>query len=231
MKKKLQTGGKTKLEFAGKSHVFEKVNLYFLKVSSEGDEKLISIEGTVEIRVDNLFYDNPYFFLWETPIQASPKTTLKFILKLPLQKKLVVEAGKKDIEIESSHKNEKKAWYGPVFEGTLCDFVEPEVVFKPEKGDFANVPLRVVNQSNESRLIKKFVIDPKYLMLFEAENGFFTNKVYVNIVGEDKFSISYGKTTTNAAKASKKIIKAKSKTTKKILTSFSPLTMLRKDGL
>jgi hypothetical protein len=152
--------------------------------------------------------------------QASPKTTLKFILKLPLQKKLVVEAGKKDIEIESSHKNEKKAWYGPVFEGTLCDFVEPEVVFK-----------RVVNQSNESRLIKKFVIDPKYLMLFEAENGFFTNKVYVNIVGEDKFSISYGKTTTNAAKASKKIIKAKSKTTKKILTSFSPLTMLRKDGL
>jgi hypothetical protein len=231
MKTKLKTGEKVDIDFAEKKHTFQKVNPFFLNVTTEGIERLISIEGTVEIRIDNLFFDNPYFFKWGSPIQASPKTTLKFILKLPLQKKLVIEAGKKDIEIQSYKGGDKKAWYGQVYEGVLCDFVEPEVIFKPEKGDFANVPVRVVNSGKESRLIKKFVIDSKYLMLYQADNGIFTNKVYVNIVGEDQFSITYGKTTTNSAKKPKKIIKAKATSQKKVLTSFSPLKLAKDFGV
>jgi hypothetical protein len=223
MIKKIKAGEKVHVEFAEKKHTFEKVNPFFLKVTSADEEKLVSIEKTVEVRVDSLFYENPYFFKWTTPIHASPKTTLKFLLKLPLENKLVIEAGKKDIVVESYHKKGKKVWHGPVNKGILCDFVEPEVYFDPQKGDFANVPLRVINPSNESRLIKRFVIEPDHLMLFEADNGFFTNKVYVNIVGEDQFSVSYGKTTTNAAKKPKKILKAKTRATKKILTSFTPL--------
>jgi hypothetical protein len=190
----------------------------------------VSIEGTVEIRVDSLFYDKPYFFKWANPIQASPKTTLKFILKLPLQKKLVVEAGKKDIELESYHEGEKKAWHGQVYEGKLCYFTEPEVYFDPLEGDFANVPIRVLNQSNESRLIKKFVVEPDFLMLFKSEVGYFTNKVYVTIVGEDQFSISYGTTTSKAAKKAKKIIKEKMKSNK-VITRFSPLKLAKEFGM
>lgn len=231
MVSKLKSGEKIEIEFAGKTHTFEKVNPFFLKVSSVGQERLVSIEGTVEIRIDNLFYENPYFFKWAVPIQASPKTTLKFFLKLPLQKKLVVEAGKKDIVIASHHEGGKKAWHGQVFEGVLCDYVEPGVIFKPEEGDFANVPIRIVNQGKESRLIKKFMIDPSYLMLYRAENGLFTNKVYVNILGEDRFSTSYGTGTTKAAKKAKKIVKEKARSSKKVLTSFSPLKLAREFGL
>ncbi len=191
---------------------------------------LVSIEKTVEIRVDNLFYGRPYFYKWSNPIQASSKTTLKFFLKLPLEKKLIVEAGKKDIVIESYNESVKKAWHGQVYEGVLCEYVEPEVFFEPAKGDFANVPIRVLNQSDESRLIKKFMISPDYLMLYEAENGFFTNKVYVNIVGEDEFTLSYGTTTTTKATNPTKVIKEKMKSTQKILTTFSPIKLAREFG-
>ncbi|MFQ5800229.1 MAG: hypothetical protein ACE5HH_00735, partial [Candidatus Hydrothermarchaeales archaeon] len=78
---------------------------------------------------------------------------------------------------------------------------------------------------------KKFVINPDYLMLFKADNGLFTNKVYINIVGEDEFTLAYGKGTTKAAKKPKKIIKQKAKSPKKVLTSFSPLKLAREFGL
>ncbi len=230
MKEKLATGESLEVDFAGKRYVFEKVNPFFLKVSSAGDERLVSIEGTVEIRVDTEFYEHPYFYSWETPIQASPKTTLKFILKLPLQKKLVVEAGKRDIVIDSFHEGAKKAWYGPVSAGELCDFVTPEVLFEPEAGEFANMMIRVVNPSNVSREISQFVVNPDRLMLLQAENGYFTNKIYVNIVREGEFSMDYGKGTTKAAKKAKKIIKEKVKSHNKVLTRFSPLNVARDFG-
>lgn len=231
MKHKLKTGEKLEFEFAGKTYVFERINPFFLKVTSDGVERLISIEGTVEIRVDTEFYERPYFFKWKTPIQASSKTTLKFILKLPLQKKLVVEAGKRDIVIDSFLRSAKKAWYGPVSAGVLCDFVEPEVLFEPEEGEFANMLVRIVNPSNMSREITRFVVSPDRLMLFQAENGYFTNKIYVNIVREEEFSMDYGKGTTKDAKKAKKIIKEKVKSHKKVLTRFSPLNVVRDFGL
>ncbi len=231
MKEKLATGETVEIDFAGKKYVFEKVNPFFLKVSADGDERLISIEGAVEIRIDTEFYEDSYFYKWKTPIQASSKTTLKFILKLPLQKKLVVEAGKRDIVIDSFRKGVKKAWYGPVSAGVLCDFVVPEVLFEAEEGEFANMLVRIVNPSTVSRDISHFVVDPKRLMLFQAENGYFTNKIYVNIVREGEFSMDYGKGTTKDAKKAKKIIKEKVKSHKKVLTRFSPLNVVRDFGL
>jgi hypothetical protein len=226
MLKKLKTGEKVEVDFAQEKHTFEKVTPFFLKVSTKDErERLVSIEGTVEIRIDKAFYDRPYFFKWSTPIQASPKTTLKFILKLPLQQKLVVEAGKKDIIIKSHHEGEKKAWHGQVYSGELCDSVTPEVYFEPKQGDFANMPVRVVNPSNVSREISRFVVNPKYLMLYEAENGLFTNKIYVNIVREGEFSMNYGKSTMKAAKKSRKIIKEKAASPKRVLTRLSPINL------
>jgi hypothetical protein len=231
MKEKLATGESLEVDFAGKRYVFEKVNPFFLKVSSGDAERLVSIEGIVEIRVDTVFYEHPYFFKWKNPIQASPKTTLKFILKLPLQKKLVVEAGKRDILIDSFHESTKKAWYGPVSAGELCDFVTPEVLFEPESGEFANMLIRIVNPINVSREITRFVVNPDRLMLYQADNGYFTNKIYVNIVREGEFSMDYGKGTTKSAKKAKKIIKEKVKSHKKVLTRFSPLNVARDFGL
>ena len=230
MIKKLPLGGKSEIEFAGKTFVFERVNPYFLKVTSEGEERLISIEDTVEIRIDSGFYEHPYFFKWQSPLNASPKTTLKFILKLPLQKSLVVEAGTRDIVIEKLYKEGRHAWHGPVSAGELCDFVAPVVLFEPLKGDFANMPVRIVNPDSLSKEIKAFVVNPDYLILYKAENGFFTNKVYVNIVGEGEFSMSYGTTTTKAAKKAEVLIQQKTKSPKSILTSFSPLKFAREFG-
>ncbi len=231
MKQKLKEGEKIQLDFAGKRHTFERISPFFLRVTTDEEPRLVSIEKTVEIRIDKAFYQNGYFFRWKMPIQAGPKTTLKFFLKLPLEQKLVVEAGKRDLIVESYHEATRKAWHGEVFDGTLCDFVEPEVYFEPVEGDFANLPLRVVNQSNEAKEIKKFVVNPDYLMLFRAQNGLFTNKVYVNIVGEGAFSMSYGTVTTKSAKKLKKIIQQKAKSPKKILTSFSPFKLAKDFGL
>jgi len=228
---KLTVGQKSTINFEGHKHTFERVNPYFVKVTTGGKSRLVSIEDTVEIREDTEFYKHPYFFKWDEPVQASSKTTLKFYLKLPLRKKLVIEAGKRDIVIETHHEAGRHAWHGPVFAGELCDFVKPEIIFQPEEGPFANVPVRVVNQGNETRTISKFVVASKYLMLFKAENGYFTNKVYVNIVREGEFSMNYGSTTTKEAKKRKKVIDRTAKTSKSILTKFSPLTLAKEFGL
>jgi len=232
MKQRLRTGEKVELDFGGRGYVFEKLSPYFLRaVTSDGVEKLVSIEGEVEIRVDSMFYERPYFFKWSEPVQASPKTRLKFFLKLPLQRKLVVEAGRKDIVIDAECPEERLAWHGPVYEGVLCTFVEPELLFKAEKGDFANMPVRVVNPGAEARFIKRFVVEPDYLILYHAENGFFTNKVYVSITGEDEFAISYGKGTTKSAVKPRKMIEQKARSPKKVLTTFSPIKLAREFGL
>lgn len=228
---KLKNGESSEMEFAGKTYLFNRVNPFFLRVTVEGKSRLVSIEKTVDIRVERLFYENPYFFKWDAPLQASPRTTLKFFLRLPLKHDLVVEAGKKDIMIDSLHEESRKAWYGEVHSGILCDYVKPEVYFDPLEGDFANMPVRIVNSNSLSSNIKNFVVDPKYLMLLKAENGYFTNKVYVNILKDGGFSMSYATVTTKVAKKPKKVVQEKAKSPKKILTGFSPLKLAREFGL
>ncbi len=228
---RLKNGESSEMTFAGKTYLFERVNPFFLKVTLEGKSRLVSIEKTAEIRIETLFYDNPYFFKWESPLQASPRTTLKFFLRLPLKQDLVVEAGKRDIVIDSFHEAGRKAWHGEVHKGLLCDYVRPDVYFEPVDSAFANMPVRVVNSNSLSTEIKNFVVDPRYLMLFKAENGYFTNKVYVNVLKEGGFSMSYGTVTTNAAKKPKKVVQEQAKSPKRILTRFSPLKLAREFGL
>lgn len=233
--KKMKVGEEFEYDFEGKKYYFKRISPYFLEVRENGgEEKLVSIEKGVEIRIDYDFYDLPYFFKWQAPISAAAKSKLKFFLKIPLRKKLVVEAGKRDIEIASSVEREKKAWYGELYEGVLCRYVRPEVFLKPEKGDFANAPIRIVNNNDETKEIEKFLIYPDYLLLFSSEemgNMLFTNKIYVNIIEKDEYSVEYARKTTKKAKKAKKLLDQRARSPKKVLTKFSPLKIAREFGL
>ncbi len=77
--------------------------------------------------------------------------------------------------------------------------MEPRILLKPEKGDFANMPVRFLNKHVEPREIKKFLVYPEYLTLYEGEDGLFTNKVYIDILEKDEFNINYGRETTKQA--------------------------------
>ena len=230
--KKMKLGEEFEYDFEGKRYYFKRISPYFLEIKeNSSEEKLVSIEKEVEIRIDYDFYELPYFFKWQTPISAAAKSKLKFFLKIPLRKKLVVEAGKKDIEIASSVEREKKAWYGELYEGVLCRYVKPEVFLEPEKGEFANAPIRIVNPSDETKQIEKFLLYPEYLMLFSAEGILFTNKIYVNIIEEDEYSVEYARKTTKKAKKANKILDQRARSPKKVLTKFSPLKIAREFGL
>lgn len=207
------------------------MNPYFVRVVSDLKEQMVSIiSDEIEIRADFDFYERPYLFKFKDPLSAAPKTVLKFFLKLPLMQKLVLEAGKTDVVVEKYAEEKRKIWHGQVYEGVLCSFMEPRILLKPEKGDFANMPVRFLNKHIEPREIKKFLVNPEYLTLYEGENGLFTNKVYIDILEKDEFNINYGRETTKQAGKAKVLIQAKG-AAKGILQRFDPIRTAREFGL
>lgn len=106
---RLKNGQSFEFEFVGRKFLFERVNPYFVKVVSDLKEQMVSIiSDEIEIRADFDFYERPYLFKFKDPLSAAPKTVLKFFLKLPLMKKLVLEAGKTDVVVEKYAEEKRK---------------------------------------------------------------------------------------------------------------------------
>ncbi len=219
----LKVGQSTSEEIGDKSFEIERVSSYLVKIANEEKQWLSGVAGDVEVTTKYAFNELPYFFRFPNPLAAAPKTLLKIFLKLPLVEKLVLISGGKELTIHSHMENERKIWHGEVYKGVMCVHVEPEILTEPGNGEFANLPVRFSNKTDDVLSIKKFVLEPEYMILYQGENGLYTNKVYVDIVGENEVKMTYGRGTTDKAGKAELLIEQKAKPQKSILTKFTPM--------
>ncbi|KCZ72859.1 hypothetical protein ANME2D_01294 [Candidatus Methanoperedens nitroreducens] len=220
-----------KTDFFGKEYVFEKLNPFTVKITSETQHTITSFSGELSVDMEKDFYERPYLIKFKDSLHLSARSQLKFFLKLPLITKLVLKNNRKSIEIDRHIEHKRKAWHGEVHRGTLCTYVEAEFAFEPFSIQDALVPLRIVNRSDVTREISKIVIEPENLLLVKGDNGLFTNKVYILVVSSNAFGVEYGTETTARVINPRTIIDLKISIAKTVLIRFDRFGIARELGL
>jgi len=232
MMEKLEKDASLKIDFFGKEYIFERLNPFTVKITSGELQSVVSFSGELFVDTIKDFYEKPYLIKFKDALHLSPKSQLKFFLKLPLITKLVLRSDRKSMEIDRHVEYSRKAWHGEVQRGVLCTYVEAEYAFdKPFETPDALVPLRILNKSDAHREISKIVVDPENLFLFKGDNGFFTSKVYILVISSDEFSVEYGTKTTAKAINPEPIIDRKISVAKTVLTKFEKFGIARELGL
>lgn len=220
-----------KIDFFGKEYVFEKFNPFTIKITSGAQQIITSFSGDFVVDMKKDFYERPYLIKFKDAMHLSPKSQLKFFLKLPLFTKLVLEGYEKSMEIDRHTEYNRKTWHGEVHRGVLCTYVEAEFAFEIFKTQDALVPLRIMNKSEVPGEISKIMIEPENLFLVKGDNGLFTNKVYLHILSPNEFSVEYGTKTTTKAINPKLIIDSKISVARTVLTRFDKFGIARELGL
>lgn len=227
---RLEVGQSTTVELGDKTFEIENEQ-YLVRIASEGRQWVDSVEGDVDVVTKYAFPELPYLFRFQEPLTSVSGSLLKLYVKLPLVQKLVIISKSGELTLHALMEDERKIWHGEIYSGVMCVHVEPEIFLKPKKGDFANLPVRFSNKKGSVLSIKKFLLEPKYMILYEGEKGFFINKVYVDIVGENEVQVNYGKATSEKAGKAKVLIGQVEKPPKNILAQFSPIVLSRHFGL
>lgn len=227
----LSVGRKVEKKLGGANYNLKRFTPFLVSVSDGDKQWLESIDGDVSVEFGLRFPELPYYLRFKAPLTSAPNTLLKSFIRLPLVKALILSSTKREIIVARSFLNERKAWFGEVYDGVLCDNVDAELSVEPAKGEFANLPIRFSNKYEEALTLKKFLLKPKYMTLYEGETGFFTNKVYVDITGEDEVKVSYTKSTTSRAGKTKVLVAQKEKPEKGIHLSFAPTILAKQFGL
>jgi hypothetical protein len=229
---KLEKDAALKIDFFGNEYIFERLNPFTIRITSGTSHIIASFSGGLFADTRKDFYERPYLIKFKDALQLSPKSQLKFFLKLPLFTKLILENSEKSLEVDRHIEYNRKAWHGEVHRGVLCTYVEAEIAFdNPFKTQDALVPLRIVNRSDVTREISKIVIEPENLFLFKGDNGLFTNKVYILVLSSNEFSVEYGTKTTTKIIKPKPIIDRKISVAKTVLTKFDKFGIARELGL
>lgn len=229
---KLEKDAALKIDFFGKEYTFERLNPFTVRIASGVSQNFASFSGELFVDMRKDFYERPYLIKFKDALQLSPKSQLKFFLKLPLVTKLILKSGEKSLEIYRHIEYNRKAWHGEVHRGALCTYIEAEFAFdNPFKTQDALVPLRIVNRSDFPREISKIVVEPENLFLFKGDNGLFTNKVYILVLSSNEFSVEYGTKTTNKAVNPQPIIDRKISVARTVLTRFDKFGIARELGL
>ncbi len=228
---KLETDAALKIDFFGKEYTFERLNPFTVRITSGASHSIASFSGELFIDTKKDFYEMPYLIKFKDALQLSPKSQLKFFLKLPLITKLMLESGEKSLEIDRHIEYKRKAWHGEVNRGALCTYVEAEFAFDVFKAQDALVPLRIVNKSEVPGEISKIVVEPENLFLFKGDNGFFTNKIYILVISSNEFRVDYSAKTTTKAVNPKPIIDREFSVAQTVLTRFDKFGIARELGL
>ena len=224
--------GALKLDFFGKEYIFERLNPFTVRISTEKSHRIASFSGELFVDTKKEFYAKPYLIKFKENLSLSPNSMLKLFLKLPLITKLVLKNDRKSMEIDRHIEYNRLAWHGEVHRGVLCTYVEAEFAFdKPFKTEDALVPLRIVNKSEVPREISKIVIEPEDLLLVKGENGFFTNKVYILVVTSNEFGVEYGTKTSAKVIHPQVIIDRNISVAKTVLIRFDKFGIARELGL
>ncbi|MBU2560229.1 DUF432 domain-containing protein [archaeon] len=227
---KLGVEKEIKTEFFGKEYTVKRPNQFTVEVFSDGSKKMISIPGDVSIGMKEDFYETPCFFKLKESLKLSKNSMLKFFLPMPFISRLVALSKEIEMEIDKHKEHNRLAWHGPVYSGVLCAYMEMDVSLEPFETHDALVPVRVINKTGLPQEISRFVLDPTFMMLWKGEQGYFTNKVYVEVIATDEYRVNYGKHTTTQVGKLKKIIEKKAEM-KGIITKFAPFGISREWGL
>lgn len=228
---KLEKDAALRIDFFGKEYVFERVNPFTVRITSDGGESMVSFSGELYVDMKKDFYDVPYLVHFKSALRLSPRSQLKFFLKIPLVTKLVLEGREKSMEIAKHVEYKRKIWHGEVHRGALCVYVEAEFEFDLFNTGDALVPLRVVNRSNSPRDISKILIEPDHLFLVRGDNGIFTNKVYIIALTPREFSAEYGTRTSARVINPFPIIDRKISMAKTVLMRFDRFGIAKELGL
>ena len=224
--------GALKLDFFGKEYIFERLNPFTVRISTEKSHSIASLSGDLFADTEKEFYGKPYLIKFKENLSLSPNSMLKLFLKLPLVTKLVLKNDKKSMEIDRHIEYNRLAWHGEVHRGVLCTYVEAEFTFdNPFETLDALVPLRIVNKSHVPVDISKIFVEPENLFLFKGDNGNFTNKVYILVISSNDFSVEYSTKTTNKAVNPQPIIDRKISVARTVLTRFDKFGIARELGL
>lgn len=229
---KLEKDAALKVDFFGKEYIFERLNPFTVKITSDELQSIVSFSGELFVDMKKDFYERPYLIKFKDAMHLSPKSQFKLFLKLPLVTKLMLESGEKSLEVDRHIGYKRKAWHGEVHRGMLCTYVEAEFAFdRPFETQDALVPLRILNKSEAAREFSKIVVEPENLFLVKGDNGFFTNKVYIHAISPDEFSVEYGTKTTAKAVNPKPVIDRKISVARTVLMRFDKFGIARELGL
>lgn len=221
-----------KVDFFEKEYSFERLNPFTVDIVSGASHAITSLTGRLSVEIRKDFYDRPYLIKFKDNLHLSQRSQIKFFLKLPLVRKLFLKSDDKSIEIDRYSEYSRNAWHGEVHKGVLCIYVDAEFSFDaPFETQDALVPLRILNKGDVPREIKKIVIDPENLSLFQGDNGLFTSKVYIYVISSDEFSVEYGTRTTTKVRYPHTLIDRKMSVTKTVLTKFDRYGIARELGL
>ena len=229
---KLEKDAALKVDFFGKEYVFERLNPFTVRISSEAHRTAASFSGELFVDMKKGFYGRPYLIKFKDALRLSPKSRLKLFLKLPLITKLVLEGSGKSLEVDRHIEYNRMAWHGEVHKGILCTYVEAEFAFdNPFQTHDALVPLRILNRSEVPREVSKIVIEPDDLFLVKGDNGIFTNKVYILVIASNEFSVEYGTRTSAKVVNPHILIDRKISIAKTVLIRFDRFGIARELGL
>ena len=146
----------------------------------------------IEIRPTLL--DKPLFIKLKKPVTVLPNETVNFSLERPLDGELVINHEEKTTLLHKfSLYDYKLINYGIVTDGIVCYYIESDIIEKPRNGNFALVPVSVINKHNKPTLISKIIIDKNFLKILVTPSMFMTNNATVRVRTEKVAYISYTK--------------------------------------
>ncbi|TRZ90301.1 MAG: hypothetical protein D4R88_03960, partial [Methanosarcinales archaeon] len=92
--------GALKLDFFEKKYLFERLNPFTVRISTEKSHSIASFSGELFVDTEKEFYGKPYLIKFKENLSLSPNSMLKLFMKLPLVTKLVLKSDKKSMEID-----------------------------------------------------------------------------------------------------------------------------------
>lgn len=163
----------------------------------KGSEHVTSFSKRYE-RLDILpvLLDRPLYIRLKKPVTVFPDQTINFYLERPLNGEMMVKDKEtSEFLYKFSLFNFKLINYGIVNDGFVCYYVESDIVKKPANGNYALVPISLVNKHNEPHLFTKLIIYKNFLKLLVTPEMFITNNVTVTVSNSMTAYISYSDNT------------------------------------
>ena len=158
--------------------------------NSEHITNFSQIHENIEIRPTLL--DKPIYIKLRNPVTVLPGETINFCLERPLDGELVIKHEDKTTVLHKfSLYNYKLINYGIVTNGIVCYYIESDIVTKPKIGNYAMVPVTVINKHNRPNLISKLIIDKNFLKILVTPDMFMTNNVTARVRTEKIAYITY----------------------------------------
>ena len=137
------------------------------------------------VLIESVMPDRPLVVRPIIPLSIHPKTSVNFLVRVPLWIAVKIKNPKANILLkELPSEILSDTWFGTPFEGELCYALKSPAARSMEElkreGFFAISQVTISNNSPEILPVSKFTIRVDYLSIYESENMKWANDVVVN---------------------------------------------------